>query len=57
MRFPFPARIKNDPLTELGQLTKIQSAFPQNKKRLTSQAFLIGGDEETRTPDPFHAKQ
>jgi hypothetical protein len=57
MRFPFSARIKNDPLTELGQLTKIQSAFPQNKKRLISQAFLIGGDEETRTPDPLHAKQ
>src|SRR5215469_10330050 len=27
------------------------------QKRLISQAFPIGGDEETRTPDPLHAKQ
>ena len=32
-------------------------AHPVNKKRLISQAFPFGGDEETRTPDPLHAKQ
>lgn len=40
----------------------VGSAFPgvqpiTKRKARNDRAFRIGGDEETRTPDPLHAKQ
>lgn len=33
-----------------------QAAQTKTPKSFTGRAFPIGGDEETRTPDPLHAK-